>query len=292
MDHLQACTRDTGGGTRSLPAREDLPILVASRMSMSVPGLFRPVPVELADVETARRVRRLSGQPPSSDEIRPAWRRVLFSDGGSTSNFPIHLFDAPLPDWPTYAIDFEDLPPGAEGVGRVVILDEAGEPRIRPIGSAAAYFGALLATSQNWNDLLLSLLPIHRDRIARVHLAASQGGLNLTMTEAEVVTMMGYGREAGALLAATSFPAHQARRTEALYANLVEVARQARKVWARRALRDDFREGKLPAPDLTPSDRRRIADALDRFADIARLPRRRGLQDPSAKGRTRITPRF
>ena len=292
LDHLQACTRDTGGGTRSLPAREDLPILVASRMSMSVPGLFRPVPVELADVETARRVRRLSGLPPSSDDLRPAWRRVLFSDGGSTSNFPIHLFDAPLPDWPTYAIDFEDLPPGAEGVGRVVILDEAGEPRIRPIGSAAAYFGALFATSQNWNDVLLSLLPIHRDRIARVHLAAGQGGLNLNMTQDEVLTMMAYGQEAGARLAQTAFPAHQARRTEALYANLVDVARQSQAVWDRGGLGAKFRDGDLPAPHLTPADRSRIAEAVDRLTAIASLPRSRPTGAASPSGQARITPKY
>ncbi|KAG1385865.1 hypothetical protein G6F59_017159 [Rhizopus arrhizus] len=34
-----------------------------------------------------------------------AFRICWFSDGGISSNFPIHLFDAALPRWPTFAIN-------------------------------------------------------------------------------------------------------------------------------------------------------------------------------------------
>lgn len=292
LQHLEACTHNTGDGTRSLPHWRDLPILVASRMSMSVPGLFEPVPVELLDVETPRRVRELAGGAASDPPPRAEWRRVLFSDGGFTSNFPIHLFDAPLPAWPTYAVDFEALPPGAEGASRVAIVEGATDTRIHPVGSAGEFLGAALATSRNWNDLLLSLLPIHRGRIARVHLAADQGGFNLNMPRDKVLTMMAYGQEAGARLAQTAFPAHQARRTEALYANLVDVARQSQAVWDRGGLGERFREGDLPAPHLTPADRTRIAEAVDRLTAIASLPRSRSAGAALPSGQARITPKY
>lgn len=292
LQHLLACTADAGGGARTLPDWKDLPILVASRMSMSVPGLFEPVPVEMEDVETPRRISEMGGSPAAGATPRPRFRRVLFSDGGFTSNFPIHLFDAPLPDWPTYAVDFEDLPPGAAGGDRVLVVEGAQDTRINPVNGLGDYAGSLLATSRNWNDLLLSLLPIHRDRIARVHLAADQGGLNLSMTEAEVFTLLGYGVEAGRKLAATSFAAHQARRTQALYANLLDVSRQAQTVWDRGDLGARFRDGGLPAPDLTSEDRFRIAAAVDSLTAIARLPRSRAPAPAPTAGQARITPKF
>lgn len=292
LQHLEACTRNTGDGTRSLPHWRDLPILVASRMSMSVPGLFEPVPVELLDVETPRRVRELAGGAESDSPPRAEWRRVLFSDGGFTSNFPIHLFDAPLPAWPTYAVDFEALPPGAEGASRVAIVEGATDTRIHPVGSAGEFLGAALATSRNWNDLLLSLLPIHRGRIARVHLAADQGGFNLGMDRAGVQTLMRYGLEAGRRLAATSFEDHQVLRARALYSGLVQVSRQARKVWGRGGLGADFRDGTAPTGDLTPRDRDHIASALDALTGIASLPRSRNAAQPDPAGQARFTPKY
>ena len=288
MAHLKACTRDTGSGTRSLPSRADLPILVASRMSMSVPILFEPVPVELPDLETARRTQELSGGPGRA----PQWRRVLFSDGGFTSNFPIHLFDAPLPAWPTYAVDFEALPPGLAAASRVLIVDGATDVRIHPVESVAGFLGAMADTSRNWNDLLLSLLPIHRDRIARVHLARDQGGFNLAMTKAEVITLMSYGLEAGRKLAATSFPDHQVRRTRALYASLLQVSRQARRVWRGGGLGARFSAGTLPPQGMNADDHARIAGVLDALSAIAGLPRARNAAIPDPTGQTRITARY
>lgn len=290
LAHLEACTRNTGGGTRSLPSRADLPILVASRMSMSAPGLFEPVPVELPDVETVRRVWELSG---GSGSPAPApWRRVVFSDGGFTSNFPIHLFDAPLPHWPTYAVDFESLPPGADGASRVLILEGATDVRVNAVASLGEFAGAMFSTSRNWNDLLLSLMPIHRDRIARVHLGPDEGGLNLTMNEDQVAALMRYGQEAGRRLAETAFADHQARRTRALYASLVQVSRQARTVWSRRGLAEAFRSGALPAQGLSARDISRIAAALDALSAISGLPRARNAALDVPPGQTRITPRY
>jgi hypothetical protein len=90
---------------RLLPKARDLPIVVAARASMAFPGLFTPLPFWLL---------RWVGDDGSR---RPVLSRVLLSDGGITSNFPIHLFDAAVPSRPTFALNL--LYPG----------DEVGEER-------------------------------------------------------------------------------------------------------------------------------------------------------------------
>jgi predicted acylesterase/phospholipase RssA len=68
----------------------DLPIVIAARLSLSFPVLFSAVPLWTIDYEPKRKARKV--------------RRCRFSDGGICSNFPIHLFDAAIPKWPTFGI--------------------------------------------------------------------------------------------------------------------------------------------------------------------------------------------
>ena len=96
-------------------------------------------------------------------EFRECW----FSDGGVSSNFPIHLFDGPLPVWPTFAInlvypdtaDSEASPPeiflpldnkqgwrrSYQPMARKLALQELG-----------GFIFGLISTMQNWRDLLQS----------------------------------------------------------------------------------------------------------------------------------------
>jgi hypothetical protein len=100
-----------------LPHQDDLPVIVAARLSLSFPLLFCAVP--LYAIDWTRR-RRSQGEPAPSvnepggsigyDEPRRP-ERVWFSDGGICSNFPIHLFDNLLPRWPTFGINLSDLRP-------------------------------------------------------------------------------------------------------------------------------------------------------------------------------------
>jgi len=47
--------------------------------------------------------------PPSGvRDLEHCW----FSDGGISSNFPVTLFDSPLPRWPTFAINLAPFPVG------------------------------------------------------------------------------------------------------------------------------------------------------------------------------------
>ena len=73
-----------------LPAPADLPILVGVRMSLSFPFLLSAVPLYAPSYKTGAKA-----------ELRKCW----FSDGGITSNFPIHFFDGPLPSRPTFGIN-------------------------------------------------------------------------------------------------------------------------------------------------------------------------------------------
>src|SRR5262245_50209144 len=52
-----------------------------------------------------------------NDDGRIPLRRVWFSDGGLTSNFPIHFFDSPIPSRPTFCLNLVDFDAEAPNVG-------------------------------------------------------------------------------------------------------------------------------------------------------------------------------
>ena len=78
------------------PAR--LPLVVGARMSLSFPGLISAVPLWCYD-DTLK------------DPRKKPLKRCLFSDGGLSSDFPIHFFDRLLPNRPTFAISLDDFDP-------------------------------------------------------------------------------------------------------------------------------------------------------------------------------------
>lgn len=103
-----------------LPAAPDLPILLGARMSLSFPILLSAVPLYAANVTRRNEQGKF--------ELERCW----FSDGGLTSNFPIHFFDAPLPSRPTFGINLvpENVAIGdtAEEKNSVRGLRPGGEP--------------------------------------------------------------------------------------------------------------------------------------------------------------------
>src|SRR5919199_1055184 len=90
-------------GFHFLPAGDDLPVIVATRMSLSFPLLLSAVPLYTLSTTTYRKPQV------SREDLQQNW----FSDGGISSNFPIHLFDAWLPERPTFGITLTKLPPEA-----------------------------------------------------------------------------------------------------------------------------------------------------------------------------------
>jgi predicted acylesterase/phospholipase RssA len=181
---------------RQLPPAEDFPVIVATRMSLSFPILLSAVPIYAKDFGRIR-----------EEDRRP--QKCWFSDGGICSNFPVHFFDAPLPRWPTFAINLKPFHPdhpndpvfmpdkNIGGVTETFTNFDQGRGRDRLFG----FFGALVNTLQNWTDNMQTRLPGYRDRIAHVRLNdETEGGLNLNMPPELLVELGKRGEEAARLL--------------------------------------------------------------------------------------------
>lgn len=190
-------------GKLPLPRRQ-LPVVVAARMSLSFPGLFSMVPLWAPEF------------------VRPEQplRRVWFSDGGITSNFPVHRFDSLAPRWPTLAVNLQytggsRIPARARLArdgGLVFLPADRGEGVLDPwhdfapgrsaVGDLAGFAGAVFRAAQVWHDNAYLKLPGYRDRLAEVWLTPEEGGLNLAMPGDVVQRLVERGAEAGELLAA------------------------------------------------------------------------------------------
>ena len=170
-------------GYLPLPARDTLPIVVAARMSLAFPLLLSGVPL-----------------------YRYAWesgdiRKVLFSDGGICSNFPVHLFDAVLPGWPTFGINLrEDLPAGASASARAhlpgrgkALPPEDYAIADRGLAAMFSFASTIVRTMQNWRDNLQRAAPGYRDRVVTIRHTKAEGGLNLDMAPADIAAMAASG---------------------------------------------------------------------------------------------------
>jgi hypothetical protein len=141
--------------------------------------------------------------------------RVWFSDGGITSNFPVHRYDSMFPRWPTLAINLQDTDaegkPSRKNVLDGVFLPEGPGDAQRDLwtpfaggssamGNLLGFGGAVFRSAQVWHDNSFLRLPGYRDRVAEVWLEPHEGGLNLNM-EPEVITALAErGERAGTRL--------------------------------------------------------------------------------------------
>lgn len=106
IDHAgQRPQYDLPSGYYFLPDPNDLPVVVATRMSLSFPVLISAVPLYTVSQSCLNRhqpgdVIRVDLTKNSKD-LQKNW----FSDGGICSNFPIHFFDSWLPTRPTFGIN-------------------------------------------------------------------------------------------------------------------------------------------------------------------------------------------
>jgi hypothetical protein len=204
-----------------------MPVLVATRMSLSFPLLLSAVPLHEPDFARSAAHEDELAVPSEGDShrqdaleatealtaggervgdqprfFRPCW----FSDGGISSNFPIHLFDAPLPRWPTFAINLLYPQPGAapsEDVFLPTNNNSGWQRRYEPISGpnglaqVSSFLFAIVGTMQNWRDLLQARAPGHRDRIVHVALSSDEGGMNLNMPQAVLDGIAQKGKAAG-----------------------------------------------------------------------------------------------
>ena len=208
-----------------LDAGDDLPVVVAIRMSLSFPILIQAVPLYARDYG----VRLEPGQDPDD---RPLVE-CLFTDGGVSSNFPMHFFDSILPVVPTFGVSLDDFD-SRRGTKRVTRPVKAGDGLSRGISQVCGLTGFLatiLATSKDWQDSLLSELAGYRERIATVALSSTEGGLNLTMDSQTIGLLSGYGEEAGKDLLNFDMDEHRWRRFLTAYDKIDELARSVHEVW-------------------------------------------------------------
>jgi len=200
---------------RHLPETADLPVIVAVRMSLSFPLLLAAVPLHARDFR----------QPDEAEQQRP--RPQWFSDGGISSNFPIHFFDAIWPRWPTFGVKLDAYDPQIHQDQRIGLAKKAGQGLLlpfRPIDSVGQFLGSMLDAMQEWRENLQSILPGYRERIVHVRLAEYEGGMNLNMPPEIIQQLSEYGRQAGQKLREDfDWDAHRWRRYLVAVARLEEM---------------------------------------------------------------------
>lgn len=183
----------------------DLPIVVAARLSLSFPLLFSCVPVWAVDYE----------KPPGERVLR----RALLTDGGVCTNFPVHLFDAAQPRWPTFALLLDRRLKAYKGKGK---QEEEGDALYLPKGhlegradnwqervpadddrlrGLIGLIGGLISTAIDWNDRSAMRLPHVRNRVIRYALRGGEGQLHIDMERDTILKMAHeYGRQAASSL--------------------------------------------------------------------------------------------
>lgn len=249
-----------------LPPAQDLPVLVATRLSMSFPGLFSAVPLygpgwstdPTLDSRQAWARNWFGAGKERQCHFTPGqafFQRLYFGDGGLTSNFPISLFDELAPCHPTFALNLEY--PAAEsdvlydGNARLIppdrlrvygepdqLSDSGWTPVVPNITTLFGYAMSIMESSRNWTDNAMIPLPGYSERIAHIKVGSGQGGLNLTMTKHQITDLRQSGRQAAKLLIARFHPdfcgpdpewsweIHQAMNLITLSADLEMLAQQ------------------------------------------------------------------
>jgi predicted acylesterase/phospholipase RssA len=155
----------------------ELPIVVAARLSLSFPILLSTVPFWRADGENG------------------AYVQHTMSDGGISSNFPIHYFDSLFPGRPTFGLDLQPWTGPRDEL--VEMSDKPRRPGFTRVTGIGSFFSQILNAARNWRDNMQAELPGYRDRICQIRLSAREGGLNLNMPAPIVDALVERGDQAG-----------------------------------------------------------------------------------------------
>jgi predicted acylesterase/phospholipase RssA len=267
---------------RELPSGA-MPIVVAARLSLCFPVLFACVPVYAIDYEAPVGQRHI--------------RRCLLSDGGLCTNFPVHLFDAAHPRWPTFALLLDKrlrafkhqkvwlprahLQGRADNWQREVPGVEHDPKKPQSLGAQFLGLGVgLLLTMKDWNDRVTGRLPQVRNRLIRLALKPGQGQLNIAMPRQTILSMAhDYGTRAGVRLVKTFAPRADglapAWREHLYVRSMVEL----------RALRQHLKG--YTAAVQARGDSVPLNELFDEASGDDPLLTRRGYPDPNAAGLNR-----
>jgi Patatin-like phospholipase len=261
--------KDVPAGYCTFPSPARLPLVVAARMSLSFPILFATIPLYRLDYSH------------KGADGKPIIERMLFSDGGLSSNFPIHFFDALLPKRPTFGISLESyderdpnrrvrLPMSAS---RGILLD-SGE-----IDSLPNFLVGLVNAAKDWQDRLQSTLPGYRERIANIYLKSEEGGTNMNMSPTQIDKLVKLGERGAALMVGQpldpsdespfDFDEHRWRRYLIAFARLEEALAHAEQSWNGPVCFGDFIKSYKPTSYHSPEQWRR--EVFSRFDAIMSL---------------------
>lgn len=218
-------------GLMALPPAKDIPVLVATRMSLSFPILLSAVPLWRFDMtreenEVLGSWRKWAaaqeqgwdplttcehwpgGQPATKPTAECCW----FSDGGISSNFPVHFFDRLVPRWPTFGINLRPYLLGKEpkkdeaentwmvksnsdGIAEWWFRFPEGEKGFKD-KRLGTFLSSIVRTMQNRVDEAQMRVPGYRDRIAHVSMNEDEGGMNLSMPPETIEALTKRGRAA------------------------------------------------------------------------------------------------
>ncbi len=182
-----------------LPRRGSLPVIVATRLSLSFPLLLGAVRLYAVKESVFKKARdEQDEQTKSGHEVRafPIGPGELeerwFSDGGIAANFPLSMFDRWVPGRPTFGINLVDGPvptrlarfAGPGGVLRYPAHEASlSKPEPAPIEGLGQLFLAMLDTARSARDNAQMGLASYRERVVHIYLDPGQGGLNLGMSK-------------------------------------------------------------------------------------------------------------
>jgi predicted acylesterase/phospholipase RssA len=223
-------------GFHFLPEADNLPVVVAMRMSLSFPILIGAVPLYTINGDAFKGKPRKEKLDLTKKDWKQCLQRNWFSDGGISSNFPIHLFDEWLPSRPTFGINLTSLQPNAfkdenntqikpsaisvvtnpdiENLGeqldtldvdRDELYDSIRLPKANSqtvqvwaeISELSDFIRAIWLTAQNYRDNTQSMLRSYRERVVQVYLSKDEGGLNLSMNDDTITGVIRKGEIAG-----------------------------------------------------------------------------------------------
>jgi hypothetical protein len=206
MLHLKSHARgaellhEDGRSLRALPSPQHWPVLMAARFSLSFPVLLSALPMYIA---IPRREMLRAGEAATRPPFET--RKVYFSDGGITSNCPVHLFDAPLPRYPTFGVNLYKC---ASAEARPIRRSDIRDPELDASATSDAtgwrtplpFLLSIFSTMFGWRDSLQRRLPGYRERIVHIGVRPEAGGLNLAMPAKTIQILAMLGSDAAELL--------------------------------------------------------------------------------------------
>ncbi len=199
---LESTAKNPRGDLYYFQNTEGMPLVVLARMSLSFPFLFTTVPLYRCDYTFA------------DDAKKREPVKCHFSDGGISSNFPVHFFDHFLPHTPTFGIalnafdarrytekELEEMKnKKLEPPLRSKFPQAISEGQLLPTHTTGGLLGFVMAmfdSARNWQDSLQSILTGYRERIVTVSLKSDEGGLNLNMPKDKIDKLVSFGEAAG-----------------------------------------------------------------------------------------------